>query len=975
MIRRLLAALCIALALVNSAAPLAFAQEPPQEAASAAEEIAAEAPAAEETVAETPPAAPVEQPVEQPTEKPTEQPTEQPTEKPTEQPTEQPTENPTERPTEQPTEKPTERPTEKPTEQPIEKPTEQPTEQPTEKPTERPTEKPTGQPTQAATASATPTATQTPRPASRLTLTGVEVLDRDGHQVLSVVPGSVYDYVFSFADAGVLTQQAGRVTVTKEQDSFLPLLDTQASPLYDGVPRVTVLSGGESPLAFTAAFYNVQYSGEQKDFTFTVRYERLTPSPSFYQEKLDLCVLSRELTPVPIQTEAPESTAPQAETAAPETSAPEAGAPAAPNASQPQVSAPAAPVAPAAPEAPQAQAEGTPTAAAQTQNTAAPASDATATPAAAATATPAAGQQSTDAPQTGAPAATASPDPQQTPAPTEEAAVQPVLLISRKELPTVAAGQEFTVDIVFENIGKAAAELPVASFSVSDGLVLMEKATSFALDQLPPKEQAAQDPAYEPYFLRLHLKAKDEIADAQQFIDVKMKYEYISQSKVERGEAEEKVFITAEVTKKTVQAPLLTIGRTDFAAPVTANSGFDLTLWVKNVGNVTAENVTLSLSPSEAINLNESSSSRLIPSVAPGQTASVTVSMTANKEIQNATQSVQVDARYDFVTDRGAEQGAVNEKIMIPAVVKMPRTGGGGGQPKPTPEPSVPNVIISRYSYGAGQIAAGAEFKMELTFRNTSADQSVENILLTMETEEGLAITSASNTVYMPKMAPGQEETRTVNMQVLPTVKTGSVTLTAAFKYEYTHTEKRGNNTVTEKLSIPVYQPDRMSISAPTGPETTFAGEEATLSVAYFNKGRGEVYNLTAEIVGEVNALNRVQNIGNVEAGKSGSVDFIVVPQEEGVESFDIRLTYEDATQTVVQKSFPVRLRVEGIPMPEQTEELPGMPDQEEGGQGLKWYVYAAPGALAAGLAGLALRSRAKKRQKAKNDFGLDDLG
>lgn len=570
-----------------------------------------------------------------------------------------------------------------------------------------------------------------------------------------------------------------------------------------------------------------------------------------------------------------------------------------------------------------------------------------------------------------APSSSASTQPTGTSAPSPnggEADVQPVLLVSREDIQEVQPGQEFTVDFVFTNKGKAAAELPVATFTVSEGLMLMEKATSFGLEKIEPEGS---------YTLRLHLKAQQEITAPQQYVDVKTRYEYLSMNKVERGDAEERVFIPAKVSEKTVQAPVLQIGRTDFADSVKAGETFALTVWFHNAGNVAAQNVQAAFSPSEAINLTDASASRLIPVIGPGKTESVTLNMVANKEIQSATQSVQVDAKYDYVTDKGAEQGNTSEKIMVPAEIRIPRTGGGGGG-KPKPEPAVPNVIIAKYDYGAGQIAAGAEFPLTLTIQNTSEDQTVENILMTLETDEGLSITSASNTAYVPKMAPKAQETRTVRMQVLPNIKSGSATVTATFKYEYVTPDKRGNNTVTEKLSIPVYQPDRMSISAPTGPESAMAGEETTLSIAYFNKGKGEVYNLSAEIEGEVEALNRVQNIGNIEAGRSGSIDFIVVPQQEGVCRFNIKLTYEDATQTVIQKTFPVNLKVDAAPIPEQPpEEKPGEMGEEQQGKALNWYVYAVPAALVTAIAGLGLRSRAKKKRLAKqNDaFNFDDLG
>ncbi len=49
------------------------------------------------------------------------------------------------------------------------------------------------------------------------------------------------------------------------------------------------------------------------------------------------------------------------------------------------------------------------------------------------------------------------------------------------------------------------------------------------------------------------------------------------------------------------------------------------------------------------------------------------------------------------------------------------------------------------------------------------------------------------------------------------------------FKYEYVDGEKRTQASADIKISVPVYQPDRFQINAPTVPETVTVGEEAEI--------------------------------------------------------------------------------------------------------------------------------------------------
>ena len=301
-------------------------------------------------------------------------------------------------------------------------------------------------------------------------------------------------------------------------------------------------------------------------------------------------------------------------------------------------------------------------------------------------------------------------------------------MMTRGDLEPVKPGQEFTVDIYFLNKGKAAVKMPVVSFTPSEGMMLKEKSSSFVLEKILPGES---------YSLRLHMQALNDLAAQVQYVEASLKFEYDAQGVPQQGTGQERIFLPMAAGDKMIKAPSLQIGRTDFGGPVQAGQTFGVTLWVKNNGTLPAFNPVASLTASEALMLLEASSSAHLSTIEPGKTATLNVKMQANSEIQSAAQYLQVDLKYDYLNDKGAESSTLSEKITSPAVIKVKRAGGGGGG-KPPIEASVPNIIISKYDYGAGQIAAGAEFPLTLTFRNTSASQGVENIMMTLETGEGL---------------------------------------------------------------------------------------------------------------------------------------------------------------------------------------------------------------------------------------------
>ena len=155
-------------------------------------------------------------------------------------------------------------------------------------------------------------------------------------------------------------------------------------------------------------------------------------------------------------------------------------------------------------------------------------------------------------------------------------------------------------------------------------------------------------------------------------------------------------------------------------------------------------------------------------------------------------------------------------------------------------------------------------------------------------------------------------------MRAVPTGKSGAQGLTLSFKYEYVDGEKRTQASSDVKLSIPVYQPDRFQINAPSVPETVSMGEETELLLTYVNKGKDDLANLEATVEGEgVDTPARTQYLGNVTAGANGNIGFALTPNTEGDVKVVLKITYENADQQVQTREFPITLRADEIPPPD----------------------------------------------------------
>ncbi|WP_303676950.1 hypothetical protein [Faecalibaculum rodentium] len=285
--------------------------------------------------------------------------------------------------------------------------------------------------------------------------------------------------------------------------------------------------------------------------------------------------------------------------------------------------------------------------------------------------------------------------------------------------------------------------------------------------------------------------------------------------------------------------------------------------------------------------------------------------------------------------------------------------GGEGSEPVKI-QTATPHIIISKYTYGGESVQAGKKFDLSIEFRNTSKSLAVENILMSVETEEGLTITNSSNTFFFENLGAGAVRSQKIPMKALNMDKSSSPSCTVSFTYEYVDGDQRLEKTAQERIAIPVTEPDRFELEAPKDLTPAVAGQEYTLSVPYNNKGKGTVYNLEAYVEGDMTTLSPKQNLGNIDSGRSGSIDLILTPQEAGDHTFKAVIAWENTAGEEVKKSFELTLPVqENIPTaPEGGEMMP----MEEETPSIPW------GWLTAGLIVLAaaafwwLRSRKKKK-------------
>lgn len=527
---------------------------------------------------------------------------------------------------------------------------------------------------------------------------------------------------------------------------------------------------------------------------------------------------------------------------------------------------------------------------------------------------------------------------------------QPVIRVKRISPQTsIGPGEPFSLELELENTsGDSDIQDLVVSVTPGNSLFITDDTSSQIVNYIGTKQKKK---------ITVKMTAGQELPGPSQSLDVEMKYNYYSGGNLTNGSLSQKVQIP--VRGGISGQPVIGISRIGAAGPVKAGEAFNVVIRLENTSkDKDIRNLSAVMEPNDQIFLLDTTDTKQLGELKAGAAIEVPVRLQAGSELNGAaSQLLGLTLKFDYDSDKGATQGSVSEKLVIPT------EGKGGKMNIPTP-----NIIIRNYSYGE-KVTAGQVFDLEMEMANTSGQAAAENVVVSLETGEGISINSSSNTVYIPKLGAGETSKQAVKVQALFQSKLQSPKITITFKYEYVDGKERKQATSTETIAIPVYQPDRFELKTPVYSENFRQNEEATISVPYVNKGRGQVFNVEAKLVGDINALEKDLTLGNFEAGKSGTIDFVVTPQNQGAFEGKIIVTYEDEAMQVKTEEVPLNVTV--AEAQEQTADA--FPEEPEGRKGLPLIPLAAAGTALLIIIAAAVKAGKKRAGKEEEEKDTDE--
>lgn len=269
-------------------------------------------------------------------------------------------------------------------------------------------------------------------------------------------------------------------------------------------------------------------------------------------------------------------------------------------------------------------------------------------------------------------------------------------------------------------------------------------------------------------------------------------------------------------------------------------------------------------------------------------------------------------------------------------------------------------VMVSDYKIKEESVISGKEFFMTITLKNT-AKRNVKNLKLTICSENGeLLPVKGAGTAYIDQLDAESEQELSFSMKAAEGLEEKSYKLLLKTEYEDT---SGMSYTVEETIFLPVSLERRVSVTdIYMAEDMVDLGSSLEVTGMVNNLGDGTLYNVTAKITGD-NVQEQESYIGNVESGKSGTIDVVTkalhISQNE--QKNQIEISYEDREGNTFQESFEIEISVVE-PAYENLEKIKGE-DKKSGISAKKVIVIVCILAVIAGIAVAWIKKRRRKKK------------
>jgi len=288
-----------------------------------------------------------------------------------------------------------------------------------------------------------------------------------------------------------------------------------------------------------------------------------------------------------------------------------------------------------------------------------------------------------------------------------------------------------------------------------------------------------------------------------------------------------------------------------------------------------------------------------------------TVSSRATKGVKKVDFLVTYECDVASTDDEGDPTvTTVTETAIVSLFVNITKgvsTGGGTSVPS---FKSQPKVIVASYNAGADKTYAGETFTLTMEIRNTSPEEAVKNIQISMADSTGniLPANNGSNTMYIKRIEKDASETISLELQSVPDAEAKAYMLELSFSYDGVSSKQA--YTAAQSIAIPISQQIRIKCDDPAVYDEAWVNQSAAMYCSLYNLGKSAIYNCIVDVEGDGLAMEETYFGGNIAAGSSMRADFNIIPSIAGQIEAAVVISYEDVYGQKYEERLPFSLFV-----------------------------------------------------------------
>lgn len=273
-------------------------------------------------------------------------------------------------------------------------------------------------------------------------------------------------------------------------------------------------------------------------------------------------------------------------------------------------------------------------------------------------------------------------------------------------------------------------------------------------------------------------------------------------------------------------------------------------------------------------------------------------------------------------------------------------------------EASQPKVMVVDYKIVQKEIIAGQTFDLAVTIKNTGS-RYVDNLKISVTSDTGdIVPAEGAGNGFLEELSNGEESTFTFRLKAADGLAEKSYKLSVVNEYD----DIWGNPySATDVIYLPVKLEQRASITDIYMADDAVLGDSVEVVAGVNNMGAGVLYNVRARLESKYLEENDTF-IGNIEAGKSGSIDILTNAVSTTASTGDMSkviVTYEDKEGNETELEGIFKVTVES-PVYDNVEKIKD--DSQSSNRGLIYGIAAAVIVIAVGMVRAVRRHKRKKK-------------